>query len=202
MTATTATFTNATVSNTITTNTLQSTTARATNLTVTSTATISTISATNTTTQNLTVNGTATAGTMNATNSTIQNTVVPVKITASNAQVNGNTTTGSLTVSSQSAVVGGRNVVRAVNGATADGNGNLTLALPPQGVQDIRLGSEISTPRSSLGRESFVYRAAGGCMVTGFNIWSASHKQDEFVDIYSRPIQKYINGGWYTIGQL
>lgn len=202
MTATTATFTNATVSNTITTNTLQSTTARATNLTVTSTATISTISATNTTTQNLTVNGTASAGTMNATNSTIQNLVVPVKITASNAQVNGNTTTGSLTVSSQSAVVGGRNVVRAVNGATADGNGNLTLSLPPQGVQDIRLGSEISTNRGNLGKESFVYRAPGGCVVTGFNIWSKSGNNDEFRDMYSRPIQKYINGGWYTVGQL
>lgn len=69
-------------------------------------------------------------------------------------------------------------------------------------VRDVRLGSEISTPRSSLGKESFVFRAASGCMVNGFNIWSASDKRDEFVDIYSRPIQKNINGSWYTVGQL
>lgn len=202
MNATTGTFTNVNVSGTVTTGTMNSTTARATNLTVTGTATIATISATNTTTSSLTVNGTASISTMNATNSTIQNLTVPVKITATALQVNGATTTGSLAVSGQSATVGGRNIVRAVNGATADGNGNLTLTIPPQGVMDVRLGSEISTPRSSLGQESFVFRAAAGCVVTGFNIWSASNKRDEFVDIYSRPVQKYLNGGWYTVSQL
>lgn len=185
---TTGTFTNLNVSGTVTTGTLQSTTARATNLTVTGTGTVATLNATNTTTTNLTVNGTASASTMNATNSTIQNLVVPVKITASNAQVNGNTTTGSLTVSSQSATVGGRNIVRAVNGATADGNGNLTLSIPAQGVMGIRLG-----PLQSFKERRGTERMGGGVMTTwadfgGSNYW-----------IYLRPLQYLINGSWVTV---
>lgn len=69
-------------------------------------------------------------------------------------------------------------------------------------VRDVRLGSEISTHREDLGHESFVYRAPGGCCVTGFNVHSSSSSQDEFVDMYSRPVQKNVNGAWYTVGQL
>lgn len=202
MNATTGTFTNVNVSGTVTTGTLQSTTTRATNLNVTGTGTIATLNATNTTTSSLRVNGTATISTMNATSSTIQNLTVPVKITATALQVNGATSTGSLAVTGQGATVGGRNIVRSVNGSTADGNGNLTLTIPPQGVMDVRLGSEIATAREPLGHESFVYRAASGCVVTGFNIFSSSGGQDEFVTMYARPVQKYLNGAWYTVSQL
>lgn len=69
-------------------------------------------------------------------------------------------------------------------------------------VRDIRLGGEISINRYSLGSESFVYRAPNGNMVTGFNIWSQSSENDEFRNMYSRPVQKNINGTWYTVGQL
>lgn len=68
-------------------------------------------------------------------------------------------------------------------------------------VRDIRLGSEISANRYDYGQESFVYRAPGGYMITGFNIWSSSSNNDEFRNIYSRPVQKNINGNWYTVGQ-
>jgi len=37
--------------------------------------------------------------------------------------------TGNLAVNSQNAVVGGRNIVRAINGVTADGNGDLSLTI-------------------------------------------------------------------------
>lgn len=188
MNATTGTFTNVNVSGTVTTGTLQSTTARATNLNVTGTGTIATISATNTTTSSLTVNGTASISTMNATNSTIQNLTVPVKITATALQVNGATTTGSLAVSGQSATVGGRNVVRAVNGATADGNGNLTLTIPPQGVMGVRLG-----PLQSFKERGGNERMSGGVMTAwadfgGSNYW-----------VYLRPLQYLINGSWVTV---
>lgn len=188
MNATTGTFTNVNVSGTVTTGTMNSTTARATNLTVTGTATIATISATNTTTSSLTVNGTASISTMNATNSTIQNLTVPVKITTTALQVNGATTTGSLAVSGQSATVGGRNVVRAVNGATADGNGNLTLTIPPQGVMAVRLG-----PLQSFRERGGNERMTGGVMTSwadfgGSNYW-----------VYLRPLQYLINGSWVTV---
>ena len=188
MNATTGTFTNVNVSGTVTTGTLQSTTTRATNLNVTGTGTIATISATNTTTSSLTVNGTASISTMNATNSTIQNLTVPVKITATALQVNGATTTGSLAVSGQSATVGGRNVVRAVNGATADGNGNLTLTIPPQGVMGVRLG-----PLQSFKERGGNERMSGGVMTAwadfgGSNYW-----------VYLRPLQYLINGSWVTV---
>lgn len=68
-------------------------------------------------------------------------------------------------------------------------------------VRDNRLGAEISTHRENLGHESFVYRAASGCVVTGFNVHSSGSSQDEFVDMYSRPVQKNVNGTWYTVGQ-
>lgn len=188
MNATTGTFTNVNVSGTVTTGTLQSTTARATNLNVTGTGTIATISATNTTTSSLTVNGTASISTMNATNSTIQNLTVPVKITATALQVNGATTTGSLAVSGQSATVGGRNIVRSVNGATADGNGNLTLTIPPQGVMGVRLG-----PLQSFRERGGNERMSGGVMTAwadfgGSNYW-----------VYLRPLQYLINGSWVTV---
>lgn len=188
MNATTGTFTNVNVSGTVTTGTLQSTTARATNLNVTGTGTIATISATNTTTSSLTVNGTASISTMNATNSTIQNLTVPVKITATALQVNGATTTGSLAVSGQSATVGGRNIVRAVNGATADANGNLTLTIPPQGVMGVRLG-----PLQSFKERRGTERMTGGVMTTWADFGSSNYW------VYLRPLQYLINGSWVTV---
>ena len=195
MNATTGTFTNVNVSGTVTTGTMNSTTARATNLTVTGTATIATISATNTTTSSLTVNGTASISTMNATNSTIQNLTVPVKITATALQVNGATTTGSLAVSGQSATVGGRNVVRAVNGATADGNGNLTLTIPPQGVMGVRLGSEYFKGYAG----GSIQRADPGGVLVGLQ---ERQGDNEIHGYYFRPVQKLINGNWVTVSQI
>lgn len=188
MNATTGTFTNVNVSGTVTTGTLNTTTATTTNLTVNGTANIATMNATNATTTNLTVNGTASANTMNANNSTIQNLVVPVKITATTLQVNGGTSTGSLAVTGQGATVGGRNVVRSVNGATADGNGNLSLAIPPQGVMAVRLG-----PLQSFRERGGNERMGGGVMTSwadfgGSNYW-----------VYLRPLQYLINGSWVTV---
>lgn len=111
-------------------------------------------------------------------------------------------TINSLEVSSQSAVVGGRNVVRAINGTTADGNGNVSLSITGGVVTNVRRGAEIAVDRYSLGNESFVYRCGEGQYVTGFNIWSKSSNNDEFRDMYSRPVQILIDGTWRTISDV
>lgn len=114
----------------------------------------------------------------------------------------GGLTVNSLVVSSQSAVVGGRNVVRSINGSTADGNGNVTLSITGGVVTNSRRGAEIATEREPLGHESFTYRTAEGCFVTGFQIHSSSSAQDEFVWMYSRPVQILIDGTWRTIADV
>lgn len=65
----------------------------------------------------------------------------------------------------------------------------------------LRLGPEVSIERGSLGHETFVYRAPGANVVTGFYIWSKSGNNDEFRWMYSRPIQVFQNGSWQNIGQ-
>lgn len=66
----------------------------------------------------------------------------------------------------------------------------------------LRLGPEVQIERGSLGRETFVYRAPGANVVTGFYIWSKSGNNDEFRWMYSRPIQVFQNGTWQNIGQV
>ncbi|AMM43824.1 tail fiber protein [Pectobacterium phage vB_PcaM_CBB] len=111
-------------------------------------------------------------------------------------------TINSLVVSSQSATVAGRNVVRAINGTTADANGNVTLSITGGVVTNVRRGAEIAVNRYTLGGESFVYRCGEGQYVTGFNIWSKSGNNDEFRDMYSRPVQILIDGAWRTISDV
>ncbi|AFC21704.1 tail fiber protein [Cronobacter phage vB_CsaM_GAP32] len=111
-------------------------------------------------------------------------------------------TVAGLTVSSQGATVGGRNIVRSINGSTADANGNVTLSITGGVVTNVRRGAEIAVNRYSLGDESFVYRCGEGQYVTGFNIWSKSNNNDEFRDMYSRPVQILIDGTWRTISDV
>lgn len=162
----------------------------------------SSMTATSATFTNGSVSNTLTVNTLQSTTTYATNVVANNNVSTGTLNVGSTATVANLVVQNNSATVGGRHVVRAVNGNTADGNGNVTISLPPQGVQDVRLGSEIVFNRNTSEVESFSYRAPWGCVVTGFDVWSKSSKQDEFTAIYSRPIQKYINGGWYTIGQL
>lgn len=120
--------------------------------------------------------------------------------TGNTLSLTGSLAAASLNISSQSAIVGGRNVVRSVNGVTADGNGNVSLQTGA--VQDVRLGAQNTFTRNVSAVESFVYRPPSGCVVTAFDIQSARNNQDEFTAIYSRPIQKLINGSWVTVAQV
>ncbi len=93
-------------------------------------------------------------------------------------------------------------VTFAVNGQVIPGNyGNFDARYQARGqwVQDNRLGGEIYTARESLGHESFVWHTASGYVCTGFKVYSKGGAQDEFSGMYSRPVQKLINGTWYNV---
>lgn len=126
-------------------------------------------------------------------------------ITATGMTVNGTITTNSLTVVNNSAVVGGRNVVRAVNGLTADGNGNLTLTFPETGVTDIRLSQEgivdkLSFIPWSQGRRA---QAPAGSFITSMADYKTGKEYIEDVDaIWYRYVQKQIGGVWYNVATL
>ena len=114
----------------------------------------------------------------------------------------GTITSSAAIVSGNTSVVGGRNVVRSINGVGADGAGNVTLSITGGVVTNARQGAEIATAREPLGHESFTYKTATGCYVTGFDIHSSGGSQDEFVFMYSRPMQVLIDNTWRTIGSV
>ncbi|EBS4516357.1 hypothetical protein DQT32_02870 [Salmonella enterica subsp. enterica serovar Braenderup] len=114
----------------------------------------------------------------------------------------GAVTMNALTVSGQTGTVGGQNIVRSINGTTADGNGNVTLSITGGVVTNVRRGSEVAVNREGLGHESFVYRCGEGQFVTGFNIWSSGGQNDEFRVMYSKPVQILIDGTWRTIADV
>lgn len=126
-------------------------------------------------------------------------------VTATGMTVNGTITTNSLTVVNNSAVVGGRNVVRAVNGLTADGNGNLTLTFPETGVTDVRLSQEgivdkLSFVPWSEGRRA---QAPAGSFITSVADYQTDKQYIEDVDaIWYRYVQKQIGGVWYNVATL
>lgn len=114
----------------------------------------------------------------------------------------GSLTAPSLTVSNNNAVVAGKHIVRSINNTNADANGNVTLSITGGVVTNVRRGAETATAREPLGHESFTYRTATGSFVTGFEIHSSNGAQDEFVYMYSRPVQILIDGTWRTIGDV
>ena len=126
-------------------------------------------------------------------------------VTATGMTVNGTITTNSLTVVNNSAVVGGRNVVRAVNGLTADGNGNLTLTFPETGVTDVRLSQEGIVDKLSFipwseGRRA---QAPAGSFITSVADYQTGKQYIEDVDaIWYRYVQKQIGGVWYNVATL
>lgn len=105
-----------------------------------------------------------------------------------NATVAATTTTANLVVNNNNATVGGRNVVRSVNNATADGNGNVTLSFPEQGVMGIRLGT-LQSFRERAGTE----RMPGGVMTAWADFGDSTYW------VYLRPLQYLINGSWVTV---
>ncbi|QEG07763.1 putative tail fibers protein [Salmonella phage SE4] len=67
-------------------------------------------------------------------------------------------------------------------------------------VNSVRLGAEVTNARN--GGESFVLRMPSGHAATGFDIYSKGGREDEFRNVFSRPIQILVNGSWFTVGQV
>ena len=129
------------------------------------------------------ISGTLTASTISATNGTFSGTLT----------VN-YTNTSSLNVSSQSAVVGGKNIVRSINGTGADGNGNVTLTLGA--IQNIKLGPRRETPK--MKDASWTYVEAGG-LLDGAWISVNGSSGTHLEKLSYRMVSVMVNGVWKTI---
>lgn len=103
----------------------------------------------------------------------------------------------SLNISNNTAVVAGKNVVRSVNGANADASGNVVISA---GIQDIRLGSLYSM-HTNFNRGVTTSIMPYGYVMTGTknNYNDGNYEVDTN---YGRPIQKLINGTWYTVDMI
>ena len=174
------------VSGSITASSLTATTGTFTNATVTGTLTTNILQATTSRTATLTATGQIQGQTVVATSS----------MTTPSIRVNGTTNTNVLLVNNNNAVVAGRNIVRSINGITADGNGNVVFTA---GVTDVRWSGQTNSGR--LPDSSWSYVPAGAAM-TG--IWlSHNGSTGTHVDNFAyRYLQKLVNGSWITVSAL
>lgn len=111
------------------------------------------------------------------------------EVTLTNA---GLLTSPSLVVTNNSATVGGRNVVRSVNGSTADASGNVTITA---GIQDIRLGVQVQVTT----RNTAMLPAGYVCVGSHSNYNDSNWELDT---MYGCPIEKQISGQWYVVNKV
>ncbi|HAO2062005.1 TPA: hypothetical protein IHJ80_004986 [Escherichia coli] len=104
----------------------------------------------------------------------------------------------SLTVSNNSATVGGKNIVRSINGTAADASGNVTLQISTNNVQSIRLSARIET--SKIPDSSWTYTPEGAFM-DGVWISVNGSSGTHLERISYRYVQMQINGNWETVRQ-
>lgn len=108
---------------------------------------------------------------------------------AGGVTVNTLTSTAGISVTNNSATVGGKNIVRSINGAPADANGNIVIASGTY-VEGIRIGR-----RTAVGvSESPVI---AGNVVTG---WAFGDKKElRGATYYTAPLQYLSDGTWITV---
>lgn len=103
----------------------------------------------------------------------------------------------SINISSNNAVVSGKNIVRSVNGTNADSSGNVTLSAA--GVVDVQWGARIHS--GTLPDSSWSYVPNGASMdgiYLSYNGSSGTH-----VERFSyRYLQKLVNNTWVIVGAL
>lgn len=157
-------------------------------LTVTEDIFCNTLNATQTNSTNANITNTLTANTVNATTITTSTINATTKVTTPQLGVSGTTTTSSLTVTNNNATVGGKNIVRSVNGINADANGNVTVPLPSAGVTNMRY-----TGKQAYQERNGNERLPGGLMTTWSDFGSSNYW------IYVRQLQYQINGSWVTV---
>lgn len=97
-----------------------------------------------------------------------------------------------LNVTTASAVVNGQNIVRSVNGTTANASGEVTISA---GIQDIRLGVQVQVTTRNTAMLPAGYVAVGSHSNYNDNNW-------EMDTMYGCPIEKQVNGQWYVVNKL
>lgn len=110
-----------------------------------------------------------------------------------NMNAGNNITSASSTVTSNISTVGGRNVVRAVNGYTADGNGNVSI---PTSLGGVRLGPSVWLGQGGWrGNYGGNYR---GYVMTAYESYGNSRHYAAEI----RAIQIQVDGIWYDVTQV
>lgn len=114
------------------------------------------------------------------------------------ARVNGECNINSLVVNNNRAVVAGRHIVRTVNGAGADADGNVNISA---GVQDIRLtGNTWYYPGHN--QISWNWQAPAGAVMTGIYPQDVGKSSaDNIGGVYYAYVQKLVDGVWYNVAR-
>lgn len=104
---------------------------------------------------------------------------------------------GALTVNANSASVGGKPIVRTVNGAWADGNGNVTISTGA--VQDVRMNRQTLHPQP--GNEvSWTFTCPSGAVLSGIVVQDVGkNSADNIGGVYYKYVQILVNGSWNDI---
>lgn len=102
----------------------------------------------------------------------------------------GNLSAPSLTVSNNSATVGGKNIVRSINGNAADGNGNVNIKIETGAITAMKFGG-----KQQLSVSDNIYRS--GWVITG---WANGDKKElRGAGYWSAPLYYLIGSSWYII---
>ena len=99
--------------------------------------------------------------------------------------------TGGITIPGN-ATVGGKNVVRSVNGTNADASGNVNIS---SGIQDVRLGVQVQVTTRNTAMLPSGYVSVGTRSNYNDSNW-------ELDTMYGCPIEKQINNIWYVVTKL
>lgn len=153
-----------------------------------------TLSATTGNFTNTNVSGTGSFGTIRCHSTTINSGGTVTNY----ARVTGECNINSLVVNNNRAVVAGRHIVRTVNGAGADANGNVNISA---GVQDIRLtGNTWYYPGHN--EISWNWKAPAGAVMTGIYPQDVGkNSADNIGGVYYAYVQKLVNGVWYNVAR-
>lgn len=87
--------------------------------------------------------------------------------------------------------------VRKVNNISPDATGNVTIAVSNPGVQDFRLGTEVTIQKE--GDHDQMYGCPAGCVVTAIMVADGEGREAAVNTVSYKPLQKLIANQWVTI---
>lgn len=87
--------------------------------------------------------------------------------------------------------------VKTVNNKSPDAQGNVTITVSSTGVQDMRLGTEVTIPKE--GDHDQMYGCPSGCVVTAIMVVDGGGREAAVDTVSYKPFQKLISNQWVTI---